>query len=340
MERLLFHERQHMQRQLLTNKKLEESFHNFIQRVSPQLRKWVFHSKNNVWLRNPMVETAIDNALSSLYGDVYNLISDEQVNAWSRSILKNDEFVRRYINGLQLTTTLKQGLFQRNAKALSEFSKRKVNGMDLSTRVWKLTEATKEQLGFYLESGLSSGSSAARISQDIRQLLNEPDRTFRRIRNEEGKLIQSAPMRNYHPGQGVYKSSYKNAMRLAVTEINMAYRTADYVRWNQLDFVTGVKVQRSGNGKPCRVCDQLVGVYPKEFKFVGFHSFCKCFAVPLMLNQDDFLNFILDDIKPTGQIIDTMPEGALKVIQGIKEGIEEKNIQAPYWFKDNVALFK
>ena len=54
--------------------------------------------------------------------------------------------------------------------------------------------------------------------------------------------------RDYHPGQGVYRSSYKNARRLAVTETNMAYRTSDYLRWQQMEFVVGIRVVMSDQG--------------------------------------------------------------------------------------------
>ncbi|MBR3455746.1 MAG: hypothetical protein IKH26_10515 [Bacteroidaceae bacterium] len=42
-------------------------------------------------------------------------------------------------------------------------------------------------------------------------------------------------------------SSYKNARRLAATECNTAYRTADHERWQQMDFVVGQEVHLSGN---------------------------------------------------------------------------------------------
>lgn len=63
---------------------------------------------------------------------------------------------------------------------------------------------------------------------------------------QKGKLVESKPMMNYNPGPGVYKSAYKNALRVAVTETNMAYRKADSDRWQKLDFVLGFEVKRIG----------------------------------------------------------------------------------------------
>ena len=132
------------------------------------------------------------------------------------------------------------------------------------------------------------------ISQDIRQLLNEPNRRFRRVRDANGKLVPSQPMKDYHPGQGVYRSSYKNALRLAATKTNKALRTADYERWQNMDFVTGIEVERSPtNHGPCPVCDAKAGKYPKDFKFTGWHPHCICVATPIMMDHEEFAEWLL-----------------------------------------------
>ena len=87
-----------------------------------------------------------------------------------------------------------------------------------------------------------------------------------RVRDEPGQLQLSKRAKEFHPGAGVYRSSYKNARRLAVTETNMAYHKADNERWRQLDFVLGYEVQVSGtNPNVCPLCMELAGKYPKEF---------------------------------------------------------------------------
>ena len=40
----------------------------------------------------------------------------------------------------------------------------------------------------------------------------------------------------------IHISSARNAQRLARTETNIAYRTADFERWAQLDFVVGIEI--------------------------------------------------------------------------------------------------
>jgi hypothetical protein len=90
----------------------------------------------------------------------------------------------------------------------------------------------------------------------------------------------------------VYRSSYKNAMRLARTETNMAYRTSDHTRWLQMDFVVGIEIRLSNNhtlnGRPFYdICDELKGKYPKTFKFTGWHPQCRCFATSILKTREE-----------------------------------------------------
>lgn len=72
--------------------------------------------------------------------------------------------------------------------------------------------------------------SAAQLSRLIRADLKEPERLFRWVRTKHGNLVLSKAAEQYHPGRGTYRSSYKNAMRLARTTINESFRQADYER--------------------------------------------------------------------------------------------------------------
>ena len=67
------------------------------------------------------------------------------------------------------------------------------------------------------------------------------------MKGADGKLALSKNAKAFHPGQGVYRSSYKNAMRLTLTETNAAYRLADQDRWQRMDFVVGMRVHKSKN---------------------------------------------------------------------------------------------
>ena len=147
--------------------------------------------------------------------------------------------------------------------------------------------------------------------------LTSPNKLFRRVRDERGVLQLSKAAKGYHPGRGVYRSSYKNARRLAATETNIAYRTSDHLRWQQADYVVGIEVKLSNNhtvrlqpgettadptqlrkdGTPKAnavrplhdICDELQGRYPKDFKFTGWHPHCRCYAISILKTEKERL---------------------------------------------------
>ena len=136
------------------------------------------------------------------------------------------------------------------------------------------------------------------MSRDVLRYLRNPDKLFRRVRDKHGNLRLSKAAKAYHPGRGVYRSSYRNALRLTATENNMAYRTADHLRWQQQPFVIGIEVKLSNNhtckgviGRFVDICDDLAGVYPKDFKFVGWHPHCRCYCVPKQASKEEFMEY-------------------------------------------------
>ena len=40
-------------------------------------------------------------------------------------------------------------------------------------------------------------------------------------------------------------------------------------------------------GRFVDICDDLAGIYPKEFKFVGWHPHCRCFAIAKMASAEE-----------------------------------------------------
>lgn len=161
---------------------------------------------------------------------------------------------------------------------------------ELSERVWKHLSQYKGELELGLDLSIGRGKSANEIARDLKQYLNEPDRLFRRVRDKHGNLHLSKNAQNYHPGQGVYRSSFKNAQRLARTETNRAYHEASWRKYQEWDFVVGYEVRLSNNPKHCSFCSAMAGKYPKEFKFFGWHPNCRCTTIPILAKDiDDIL---------------------------------------------------
>ena len=332
MPGLSFYDKQHIQKVAAQQAVIANIFNQFILSVSPYLRKWSDAGKNNVWISNQGIESAVDRELLNLESMLYANISAFQKDGWERAERKNDDFISLFIKGMSISSATKDGMF---THSLSAFEALKndidANGFKLSDRVWNITQQTKSQLEFYLDSGVVAGRNSNGISSDIRQILQNPQKRFRRIRNEKGELVLSQPMKDYHPGQGVYRSAYKNALRTSATTTNTAYRSADYERWSKQDFILGIEIQRSANNRgPCKICDAMIGKYPKTFKFTGFHPFCICFATPITMEPEDFADFLLNDTVPKEQVITDIPQGAKDFVIENKDGL-----QSAFWYKDN-----
>ena len=247
----------------------------------------------------PSVKKEMQRITEQLASRVTTVIESGSKKQWLFACAKNDGFISSIMDTSKLSKARLKKMQDRNLDALSAFQSRKVDGMNLSQRVWKYVDQYKAQMESALDVGLGEGRSADELSRDVRQNLREPNRLFRRVRDKRGNLVLSKNARAYHPGQGVYRSSYKNAMRLTRSEINMAYRESDYQRWQQLDFVVGFEIHRSNHEPLCKcdICSKLVGRYPKTFKFKGWHPQCMCYATPILMDEETFDENELGDLK-------------------------------------------
>ena len=286
------------------------------------------------------------NVLRGLYSAVYQEIRRGVIAEWEFANLSNDAMIESIFGkGLQEDNHYARW-FSRNRDAMDAFFKRKseYGGLNLSQKVWKYTSQFKEEMELALSASLGRGDSAATVSRRVRQYLQEPDKLFRRVRDEEGNLQLSKRAAAYHPGRGEYRSSYRNAMRLARTETNMAYRAADCERWSDIPFVVGMEVRRSNHPFACSVCEALAGKYPKDFKFVGWHPQCRCYIVPVladekermayhkaMLNGEDVEGWKFDGeiTEPHSGFKKWMNDNADRVERARERGT------LPYWVKDN-----
>ena len=276
----------------------------------------------------PKAKAQLQKVVKGLASKMQAVIETGSRRQWLFACHKNDEFIASIIDTTKLTKGRLQKMQDRNLDALQSFQARKVGGMSLAERVWKYTEQYKAQIELGLDVGLGEGRSAQQLSRDLRQNLQDPNRLFRRVRDKRGNLQLSKAAKAFHPGQGVYRSSYKNAMRLTRSEINMAYREADHLRWQQLDFVVGFEVHRSNHEPKCKcvLCERLVGKYPKWFRFKGWHPQCLCYATAILMDEDDFDKQELSDLK-----------SALKGTEYRKLSAKNEVTELPDGFKDWVA---
>ena len=235
----------------------------------------------------PAIQIRLNLLLSTLASNTLILIGRGTASGWGLSNQKNDELVSTVFADANIAASRLSPFNQRNLDGLASFQARSVNGLRLSNRVWTYAQQFRGELELGIDTALLEGTGAKRLASKLKQYLNNPDDLFRRVRTKRGGLRLSKHAATYHPGQGVYRSSYKNAERLARTEINMAYRTADFERYQQLPFVVGIEVRRSNRVTTCDICPSLTGFYPKDFKFTGWHSNCLCHTVTVLATQDE-----------------------------------------------------
>lgn len=295
----------------------------------------------------PEVKTELQRVVGQLASQLQTTIETGSKKQWLFACDKNDGFLASILDTSKLSKARLKKMQDRNLDALSTFQGRKVGGMDLSQRVWRYVGQFRDQLETALDVGLGEGRSAQQLARDVKQNLREPDRLFRRVRDKRGNLVLSKAARAFHPGQGVYRSSVKNAQRLTRSEINMAYRESDFLRWQQLDFVVGFEIHRS-NHEPlckCKMCDRLQGRYPKTFKFKGWHPQCMCYAVPILMDEETFDENELGDLKAALRGTEYKKKQSRNLVTDVPDGFKEwvaENMKAsagwastPYFIKDN-----
>lgn len=323
---------------------------------------------------NTKLSEKANSILRGLYSAVYNEIKNGVEAEWGYANASCDALIESIFGKSLKESGHFARWFSRNQDAMDSFFSRKsaYGGLNLSQRVWKYTGDLKTEMEMALTLSLGQGDSAASVSRQVRKYLQEPDMMFRRFRvktgereiyDEEGNVIGKEPIygrkwkrkvidpqtgetrwenfnpRNYHPGQGVYRSSYKNAMRLTRSETNMAYRTAEQTRWQKLDFVIGYEIKLSNNHPRPDICNDLKGEYPKDFVFKGWHPQCRCYCVPILASQEEFINMendILEGDEPTqpSGIIRRPPKQFYDWWDENKERTESAQ-SIPYWVLDN-----
>jgi len=141
----------------------------------------------------------------------------------------------------------------------------------------------------------------------------------------------------------------------------MAYRTSDHLRWQQADYVVGIRVVLSNNhtllgqdGKPHKfadICDELSapldftpeekrGLYPKDFKFVGWHPHCRCHALSVLKTPEEIqedTKRILAGEETTSESVNRVTDVSQEFKGWIADNTERVKYQnsVPYFILDN-----
>ena len=308
--------------------------------------------------------------LRDMYSRVYQVIRGGVEKEWLASNENNDALVKSVFGEQSIKDNHFARFFKRNKEAMDAFFARKSGdgGLNLSQKVWRYTGMFRDELENTLDLAIGEGVPANRLAAQIKKYLQDPDKFYRRFRIKVGedengqpiygrkwkrrvwdkeansyKWVDDSP-KHFHPGRGVYRSSARNAQRLARTETNIAYRTADFERWAQLDFVVGIEIKLSNNHPVSDICDDLKGVYPKTFCWKGWHPNCRCYQVPVLAKQeelDEMLDKILDGDNPATveceEKVKELPSQFTGWMQDNEQRIKDATEKGtlPYFLRDN-----
>ena len=304
-------EKEHIFQTLSYNQKVEAS----LTQASKTIGQTVSASKlkGSSYRYSKRFQRDINAAITTLRGTLTDGIETRMSDAWGLANLKNDAIEKAYLAG----TNVIPNFGRINLGALDQFIKRAEGGLNLSARVFDVGTKVQDSLATYLSSGIVSGRSSVRIARDIGSLVKGGGVLY------QGTLIKGA-------GNVTFQ-----ALRLAATETNSAYRMGDLARRKQLPFVRGIQVHLSGQHPRTDICNEMTGEYPKDFVFTGWHPLCICFSTAVMMTKKEFVRGLKKGNITAKNYINDIPPSAVNYIQGHSKAITK---QRPYWYLNNFKL--
>lgn len=321
-----------------------------------EVRRAIENGESFKWSDNKAATAKVDKLLKKLIEKVRTLIANGIMASYNNGAKNIDGML---VKALGIRQTKQKQVVTEICKAAT--AKQRELGMTASARlnarrggiqasaaIWQ--QNAKKELEIIIQNGISEGKSPKAIASSIRGYLLEPNRYEQSVLNKEtGKLERSEAAKNYHPGQGVYRSSYKNALRMARTEMTEAYRAAEWESYQNNPLIKAYEIRLSGNhttkkivkGKSTVVpltdiCDKLTGVYPKSFKWTGWHPQCRCVMIPITCSQKEFRE-LLEARKKDRE--DKKQGKEAKAVKKLEQQAANKPLPKQFtdWIKDNQA---
>ena len=249
-------------------------------------------------------------------------ITKEITQQWNLGSTKIKETMNDYLDkvgkGVNIPDEINQTLRAPNLNAMNTFLDRTERGMNLSKKIWRTTKMAQTQIQDFLASGVTTGKSAIQTARSLKQFMKGTPIIYK------GTLIKGSNI-NFQ------------AIRLAATEANMAFRLSEEVKIKKLPFVTGQNIDIGGGHPRPDICDELAGDYPKDFIWGGWHPLCICVRTWKMVSKKEFVKMMKTGKVLKGNLVRRIPVRAkafmktnLKRFKGyIGRGTE------PYWMRDN-----
>lgn len=255
---------------------------------------------------------------------IYRGTSEEWNNSNEVQDLLSNAVLRAYdaqVDGEQYSI-----YYQENSDALKAFQERKDKGLNVSDKLWRQSTIYKQGLEDAISCAIQKGTSAVTLSKQISKYLQDFPQLQKDYKSRFGKASKA-------------KDCEYRSIRLARSEINMAYRQAENQRWQQMDFVVGYEIKLSGSHHIHDICDQLKGRYPKAFVWTGWHPNDMCYKIPILKTEEEFWAWDGRSEATTDSVneVKDVPYGFKQWIRKNKSRIDvaKKKNTLPYFLKDN-----
>nr|DAD90636.1 MAG TPA: minor capsid protein [Siphoviridae sp. ctJe739]DAZ65417.1 MAG TPA: minor capsid protein [Caudoviricetes sp.] len=284
------------------------------------------------WSDYPQTKKQIDDIQKHFVEDINATIYRGTTEEWKNSNEAQDLIANKVLRAYnaQVDKEKYKVLYQTNSDALKAFQNRKDKGLNISAKLWQQSMIYKEELEAAISCAIQKGTSAVTLSKQIsKYLLDFP-------------LLQKDYKDRYGSAEHIQDCEYRS-IRLARSEINMAYRTAENERWKQMDFVVGYEIKLSSSHHSRMphgdICDTLAGKYPKDFTWTGWHPNDLCYKVPILKTEEEFWEWdgrsdvSTESVNEVKDVPDTFKQwvgaNAYRIEKSKKRGT------LPYFIRDN-----
>ena len=283
-----------------------------------------------MWSDYPQTRKRIRDLQERFVEDIGAVIYSGTSEEWKNSNEVQDLLANKVLQtyGATIGKEKYEILYQPNNDALKAFQQRKDKGFTISDKLWNQSTLYKRELEEAISCAIQKGTSAITLSKQISKYLLDFPQLQKDYKERFGKASRAMDCE--------YRS-----IRLAASEINMAYRQAENLRWQQMDFVVGYEIKLSNNhtcnGNPFQdICDILAGKYPKDFQWTSWHPLCRCYKIPILKTEEEFWEWDGRNEATTASVneVKDVPDAFKK---WINENIQRAKSwdSAPYFIRDN-----
>lgn len=283
-----------------------------------------------MWSDYPQTRKRIRDLQERFVEDIGSVIYSGTSEEWKNSNEVQDLLANKVLQtyGATIGKEKYEILYQPNNDALKAFQQRKDKGFTISDKLWNQSTLYKQELEEAISCAIQKGTSAITLSKQISKYLLDFPQLQKDYKERFGKASRAMDCE--------YRS-----IRLAASEINMAYRQAENLRWQQMDFVVGYEIKLSNNhtcnGNPFQdICDILAGKYPKDFQWTSWHPLCRCYKIPILKTEEEFWEWDGRNEATTASVneVKDVPDAFKK---WINENIQRAKSwdSAPYFIRDN-----